>query len=38
MPAVGACMNKLLWYAWPVVTHREWYDPQRWRSLASEAV
>jgi len=34
MQAVGACMNKLLWYAWHVVKHREMYDPDRWRLLA----
>jgi transposase len=33
MQAVGACMNKVLWYAWHVVKHREFYDPQRWRTL-----
>jgi len=33
MQAVGACMNKVLWYAWHVVSHREFYDAQRWRTL-----
>jgi len=33
MQAIGACMNKLLWYVWHVVHRREMYDPQRWRSL-----
>ena len=33
MQAIGACMNKFLWYAWHVVNHRERYDPQRWRTL-----
>ena len=33
MQAIGACMNKLLWYAWHVVKHREMYDPHRWQTL-----
>jgi transposase len=33
MQAVGACMNKLLWYAWHVVTHQVVYDPQHWRGV-----
>ncbi len=33
MQALGACMNKVLWYAWHVVKHRELYDPQRWQTL-----
>jgi transposase len=33
MQALGACMNKLLWYAWHAVKYREFYDPQRWREL-----
>lgn len=33
MQALGACMNKLLWYAWHVVKRRERYDPQRWRTV-----
>ncbi len=33
MQAIGACMNKLLWYVWHVVNRRECYDPQRWRTL-----
>ncbi len=33
MQAIGACMNKLLWYAWHVVKRREVYDPQRWQTL-----
>lgn len=33
MQAIGACMNKLLWYVWHVAKRREWYDPQRWRTL-----
>jgi Transposase IS116/IS110/IS902 family len=32
MQAVGACMNKVLWYAWHVVTHQEFYDPQHWHT------
>ncbi len=31
MQAVGACMNKVLWYVWHVVTHHEFYDPHRWQ-------
>ena len=34
MQAIGACMNKLLWYAWHVVKRRELYDPQRWQTLS----
>jgi transposase len=33
MQALGACMNKLLWYAWHAVRYREFYDAQRWRTL-----
>ncbi len=33
MQAIGACMNKFLWYAWHVVNRREMYDPHRWRTL-----
>jgi transposase len=33
MQAIGACMNKLLWYAWHVVKRRELYDPHRWQTL-----
>lgn len=33
MQAVGACMNKFLWYVWHVAKHREVYDPHRWRTL-----
>jgi transposase len=33
MQALGACMNKFLWYAWHVVNRREMYDPQRWCTL-----
>lgn len=35
MQAVGACMNKLLWYVWHVANRRERYDCARWRSLTS---
>jgi len=31
MEAVGACMNKLLWYVWHVGHRRAVYDPQHWR-------
>jgi hypothetical protein len=31
MQALGACMNKLLWYAWHVVKHEDFYDPDHWR-------
>jgi hypothetical protein len=33
MQAIGACMNKLLWYVWHVAKRREPYDCQRWRTL-----
>ena len=33
MQAIGACMNKLLWYIWHVAKRRERYDCQRWRTL-----
>lgn len=33
MQAIGACMNKFLWYAWHVVKQRERYDPQHWRTV-----
>jgi transposase len=33
MQAIGACMNKLLWYAWHVVKRREMYDSDRWQTL-----
>lgn len=33
MQAIGACMNKLLWYVWHVAKRRERYDYQRWRTL-----
>jgi transposase len=33
MQAIGACMNKLLWYVWHVAKRREQYDCQRWRTL-----
>lgn len=33
MQAIGACMNKLLWYVWHVAKRRDMYDPQRWRTL-----
>jgi len=31
MEAVGACMNKLLWYVWHVGHQQELYDPEFWR-------
>jgi len=31
MQAIGACMNKLLWYVWHVSHTHEMYDPERWR-------
>ncbi len=34
MQAIGACMNKLLWYCWHVVQRREMYEPHRWRTLS----
>jgi transposase len=33
MQAIGACMNKLLWYVWHVAKRCEPYDCQRWRIL-----
>ncbi len=33
MQAIGACMNKFLWYAWHVVKCRERYDAQRWQHV-----
>lgn len=33
MQAIGACMNKFLWYVWHVVKRREYYDPQHWQRL-----
>ena len=33
MQAVGACMNKFLWYVWHVVKRREYYDPHYWQRL-----
>lgn len=33
MEAVGACMNKLLWYVWHVAHGREKYDPDHWNTL-----
>ena len=32
MEAVGACMNKLLWYVWRTGHYREAYDPDRWQT------
>jgi len=34
MQAIGACMNKLLWYCWHVVKRREMYEPHRWQTLS----
>ncbi len=33
MEAVGACMNKLLWYVWRTGHYHEAYDPDHWRAL-----
>jgi transposase len=33
MQAIGACMNKFLWYTWHVVKHREAYDAHHWRRV-----
>ncbi len=33
MEAVGACMNKLLWYVWRTGHYREAYDPDRWQTV-----
>jgi transposase len=35
MQAIGACMNKLLWYAWHVVKRRDYYAPDHWRHPSS---
>lgn len=35
MQAIGACMNKLLWYAWHVVKRRDPYDPDHWHRTTS---
>ncbi len=35
MQAVGACMNKLLWYVWHLVTYQEHYDPDYWQHRGS---
>ena len=37
MQAIGACMNKLLWYAWHVAKRREMYDDQHWCTLNRSA-
>lgn len=34
MQAIGACMNKFLWYVWHVVKYRERYDAQYWRRVS----
>jgi transposase len=31
MEAIGACMNKLLWYVWHTSHHQEKYDPDFWK-------
>jgi len=31
MEALGACMNKLLWFVWATGRGRRWYDADRWR-------
>ena len=33
MEALGACMNKLLWYVWCTGHGRNKYDPDRWQSI-----
>jgi transposase len=33
MQALGACMNKLLWYVWCTGHYRITYDPTRWQIL-----
>ena len=33
MEAIGACMNKLLWYVWATGHQRVCYDPERWRTI-----
>ena len=33
MEALGACMNKLLWYVWVTGHHQRPYDPNLWQTL-----
>lgn len=33
MQAIGACMNKFLWYVWHVVKQCEYYDPHHWQRM-----
>lgn len=37
MEALGACMNKVLWYIWCTGHGRNWYDPDRWQSVGQPA-
>jgi len=37
MEAIGACMNKLLWYVWCTGHDRDHYDPDRWQTLGEPA-
>jgi len=37
MEAIGACMNKLLWYVWCTGHDRNKYDPDRWQTLGEPA-
>ncbi len=37
MEAIGACMNKLLWYVWRTGRHQETYDPTHWKSVTTTA-
>jgi hypothetical protein len=34
MEALGACMNKVLEYVWATGHHRQFYDPDHWRTLS----
>jgi len=34
MEALGACLNKLLWYVWVTGHHRMPYDPNLWQTLS----
>jgi transposase len=38
MQALGACMNKLLWYVWHVGHYHETYDPNFWRHAGQPRV
>lgn len=37
MEALGACMNKLLWYVWRTGRYQETYAPAHWQSVTTTA-